>query len=109
MSPSAGRPILVFTTVASEADAARVCEELLSKQLVACTSAFPVTSRYIWNGKLEESKEVKIILKTTQDKYTEVERTLVASHGYDVPEILSVNVDAGLGDYLCWMRAALTA
>jgi periplasmic divalent cation tolerance protein len=49
------------------------------------------------------------MLKTTQDMYSEVERTLVAAHGFDVPEILSVNVDGGLGDYLGWMRAAILA
>ena len=109
MNSSGDRPLIVFTTVASEEEAVRVSEELLTKHLVACASAFPVTSRYVWNGKLEESREVKLMLKTTQDMYSEVERTLVAAHGFDVPEILSVNVDGGLGDYLGWMRAAIIA
>ena len=103
------RPIIIFTTVGTQDEAVRLSEELLSKHLVACASAFPVTSRYVWNGKLEESLEVKLMLKTTQDMYAEVERTLVSAHKFDVTEILAVNVDTGLGDYLGWMREAITA
>jgi periplasmic divalent cation tolerance protein len=110
VSTSSGdKPIIIFTTVPSQADAVRVSEDLLSKHLVACVTAFPVTSRYVWNGKLEESSEIKLMLKTTQDMYGDVERALVSAHTFDVPEILAVNVDSGLGDYLGWMRTAINA
>ncbi len=109
MNTSPDRPLIVFTTVASADEAARLSASLLSEHLVACATAFPVTSRYVWNGKLEETTEVKLLLKTTADRYAALESAIVAAHGFDVPEILAVNVDAGLPDYLGWMREAITA
>jgi periplasmic divalent cation tolerance protein len=42
-------------------------------------------------------------VKTTRDRYPEVERTIKAHHPYELPEIIQVPIAGGLPSYLEWI------
>jgi periplasmic divalent cation tolerance protein len=46
-----------------------------------------------------------VILKTTTERYPELERALRDLHPYDLPEILAFDAERGLADYLAWVEA----
>ncbi|MCA1325710.1 divalent-cation tolerance protein CutA [Herbaspirillum sp. alder98] len=99
------QPLLVLTNVPEAELAERLSRQLVEQQLAACVNILPaVTSIYRWADKIEQASEIPLLIKTTQARYGEVERAILAAHPYDVPEIIIVPVAGGLPSYLQWMR-----
>ena len=96
--------LLVLTNVPDEAVARTIAHLLVEQRLAACVNMLPaVQSVYQWQGKLEQASEVTLLIKTTQERYTELEAAIKSAHAYQVPEIIAVPVVAGLPDYLGWI------
>ena len=54
----------LFVTASSSEEAKKIAHGLLDRKLVACVNMLPqVTSVYTWEGKVEESQEVMMIIK----------------------------------------------
>ena len=54
----------VFVTASSMEEAKKISSELLNRSIVACVNIIPsITSMYVWEGKLEESNEIMMIVK----------------------------------------------
>jgi periplasmic divalent cation tolerance protein len=64
----------------------------------------PVASVYWHRGEFGTGEEWQILLKTTVDRYAELEAHLIANHGWQNPEIVAVPILTGSGDYLDWIR-----
>ena len=81
--------VLALTTEASDTHAKSLAMALLERQLVACVSLRPVRSVYRWQGRIEQSAEVELLMKTTPGKLAELEAAVRELHSYDTPEWLS--------------------
>lgn len=57
----------------------------------------------MWQGQIEESKELLIIIKTKQHLIERLEEMILRLHNYDTPEIISIAVDSGNSMYLKWI------
>ena len=44
-----------------------------------------------------------MLIKTTRQRYPEVEQTIRAHHPYELPEIVHVPITGGLPAYLAWI------
>jgi periplasmic divalent cation tolerance protein len=78
---------------------------LLERRLVACVNALPgATSRYRWQGTIVRDEETVLILKTEAARVPELIDAVNELHPYDVPELLSLPVEAGNPSYLDWAR-----
>jgi periplasmic divalent cation tolerance protein len=69
----------------------------------------PCQSIYTWQGKLEHSVEVPMLIKTSLTQYNALEAAIIKAHPYELPEIITINVDGGLPQYLQWVNAQLSA
>ena len=99
--------LMVFCTVPDEAVAASLSEGLLGEDLAACVSALPgVVSRYRWQGKLETSEEVQLLIKTTPGRWDDLESWLQTHHPYDNPEIIALPADRVAREYRQWVFEA---
>ena len=79
--------------------------QIITDRLAACVNIVPsVTSIYSWEGKLEESAESMMIIKTKSDRLTELTAFVTANHPYDTPEVIAVPVAGGSDAYLNWVR-----
>lgn len=97
--------LVVITTVPDENLAVKVTESLLQQGLAACVHALPTGwSRYRWQGKIEQSLEITLLIKTSRHCYRELETEILRLHPYDVPEILAFPADTGLPAYLDWIK-----
>jgi periplasmic divalent cation tolerance protein len=77
----------------------------LEARLIACANLIPrVESHYRWQGKLERSSEVLMILKTTAKCVRKLERLITDRHPYDTPEFLILNLNGGNQRYLDWLH-----
>ena len=49
-----------------------------------------------------------MLIKTTAERYSEVEAAIRAGHPYELPEIIAFPVERGLAAYLEWVAAETT-
>lgn len=83
-----------------------VAERLLADRLAACITMLPAArSWYRWQGAVEDAEEWPVLIKTTEDRYPDLESVLAEIHPYDVPEILAFEAVRGLDAYVAWIRA----
>jgi periplasmic divalent cation tolerance protein len=50
-----------------------------------------------------------MLIKTSQTQYSALEAAIIKAHPYELPEIITINVDGGLPQYLQWVNAQLSA
>ena len=95
--------IVVLSTCGSAEEAERLARLLVEARLAACVSVImQVRSFYRWKGKIEDTGEWLLIVKTSRGLFTEVSRLTGASHSYEVPEVLALPVADGSPAYLTW-------
>lgn len=99
---------LVLTTCPDEAFAKELAKQLVSSQLAACVNIVPnFTSIYSWQGEMQIGTEVQLLIKTTQDKFTELNEKINQLHPYEVVEIIALNIQQGDKHYLNWISETL--
>lgn len=110
MSKSRSNILIVFMTAPNRREATRIARSLVREKLVACANIVPeVTSIFHWEGRVQKSREVLLILKTTNRRYHALENTIRSMHSYEVPEIVAVPVARGLDQYIEWVREETTS
>ncbi len=96
--------ILVFCTCPDAAAARVIAEKLVVESLAACVNVVSgLESLYQWRGKLQTDREVLLIIKTEKSRLDDVEAAILASHSYELPEIIAVPIEAGSESYLNWL------
>jgi periplasmic divalent cation tolerance protein len=66
-----------------------------------------VRSVYQWEGKVEESNEAMLFIKTRRDAFAALEREIKSLHSYKVPEIIELSVLGGSEEYLKWVGSCI--
>lgn len=95
---------VLFVTAPSLEEARTLARSLLEDRLVACVNLVPgVESMYWWEGRLEESQEVLLVLKTRTDRVPDLIDRVRERHPYSVPEVVSWPLGPGNPDYLRWV------
>lgn len=97
--------VLVVLTNCPDVEVAdRIARTIVEQRLAACVNRLaPVESVYRWQGAVERATEVPLLIKTTRERYAEIEQAIRALHPYEVPEIIAMPVSAGLASYLRWV------
>jgi periplasmic divalent cation tolerance protein len=98
--------LVVLCTCGDEPEALRIANALIEDRAAACVNILPgVQSVYRWQEKIETAREILLIVKTTQERFSAVERKIVELHSYDIPEIIALPVADGLKKYLAWLNS----
>jgi len=96
--------LIVMTNLPDVESADRIARRLVDARLAACANILaPCHSVYRWEGQVEASREVPLLLKTTRARYAALEAELQAAHPYEIPEILAMPMSHGLPAYLGWV------
>ena len=102
--------IVVFSTASSAEEAEKIARGLVNDRLAACVNLVPATrSIYRWQGKIEDSEEVLLIIKSSRDRFDALRTSLEKLHSYEVPEVIAMAVVDGAQNYLNWMDGELGA
>jgi len=97
--------LIVFITTPNNDEAARIAEAFVSEQLAACVNIVAaVESIYRWEGKVTRDSETLMIIKTTDERYAELERRVRQLHSYSTPEVVAIRIERGSEQYLNWLR-----
>jgi periplasmic divalent cation tolerance protein len=102
--------IVVFSTCGSAEEAHKLARILLEARLAACVNVIMQIHRfYWWQGRIEESGEWLLIIKTSRDAFEQVRSVIESAHSYELPEVLALPVIAGSPSYLDWIDRELAA
>jgi periplasmic divalent cation tolerance protein len=99
---------VVLTTAGTLDEGRRLGRTLVEERLAACATIIPsVESIYQWQGKVESSAEVLLLLKTTAEQIGALQTRLHQLHSYQTPEFLVLPVESGSSGYLDWLHSSL--
>jgi periplasmic divalent cation tolerance protein len=100
--------LLVLSTAGSQAEAARIAEELLERRLAACVNVVGrIQSFYRWEDKLQRAEEYLMLIKTVRAREEQVRAAIRELHSYELPEMISISIDDGSPEYLKWMESCV--
>lgn len=100
--------ISILSTVESKEDAINLATLLVENKHAACVNvASGITSVYFWEGTICKEEEYLIIIKTTENKRSEVFEFIKNNHPYQTPEIICNKIDLVDSDYLTWIKDSL--
>ena len=95
---------LVLTMLPTADAAAEIAHTLVAERLAACCNLIPAArSIYRWQGKIEDANEVLLLIKTRSEHFERLKGRILELHPYEVPEVLSLPVEAGYAAYLEWL------
>ena len=101
---SGNEVLLVMTNLPDRDVAERIASSLVTEGVAACVNVLAdCTSVYHWEGKLNRTTEVPLLIKTTKAAYPRLQDVLHKLHPYEIPELIALPVSAGLPEYLNWV------
>ncbi|MBB5234421.1 divalent-cation tolerance protein CutA [Deinococcus budaensis] len=98
--------LVVLVTVPS-GRAHELARTLVHERLAGCVNVLPgVHSVYRWEGEVAEEPETLLLVKTTGERYPDLESRIRGMHPYEVPEIVALPFDRALPEFQSWLREA---
>jgi len=96
--------IVVLVTVGSAGEGHRLARALVEERIAACVNQIPgIQSTYRWEGKVEQSAEELLVIKTRKTLFPALEKRVRELHGYAVPEVIALPIVAGSEPYVKWL------
>lgn len=81
---------------------------LLRENLAACIQITATESYYLWNkenqSNIENDKEISLSIKTRKSLYEKIEKKILETHPYEVPQVFSYEISQGYSPYLKWIE-----
>jgi periplasmic divalent cation tolerance protein len=100
--------IVVITTVGTEEQANLIAREIVARRQAACVNILPgVRSIYRWKGKICKDGELMLVVKTLAEEFDSVSATIRELHSYELPEILSFQMNRGEANFLEWIASSV--
>jgi periplasmic divalent cation tolerance protein len=106
-APGPTRALVVLCTIDTDERARVLADTLVGRRLAACVQVVgPIRSTYRWRDAVETATEWILLMKTTEERFTDLRDGIAAAHPYDVPEIVALPIETGLAEYLGWIGAS---
>ncbi len=95
---------MVLITFPSPDEAQRISAVLVDEHIAACVNVLPrVHSVFFWQNAREEATEALAVIKTTQQRFTDLAVRVKSLHTYSVPEIIALPIIRADETYLKWV------
>lgn len=96
--------VVIMVTASSRRECRKIARRLIDEKLAACVNITqPIQSVYRWEGKVEQSKEFLMFIKTRRDVFPQVRTEISLVHSYHTPEIICLPIIDGSPNYLQWI------
>ncbi len=104
------KPVLIYSTFPSPAEAERVGGALVDRGLAACVNIFPgMTAIYVWQGARQREVEAAMIIKTRAELAPQAIAEARKLHPYTNPALVTLPIAGGSEDFLRWIAEQTTA
>jgi periplasmic divalent cation tolerance protein len=96
---------VVLVTCSTLEEARKIARGVVEKRAAACVNivTHAVESFYSWEGKLENTSEYLLIIKTSEEQLQQLQKEVLALHSYDTPEFIVLPIVTGSDAYLKWL------
>jgi periplasmic divalent cation tolerance protein len=102
-------PLLCISTCPDAKTAGHIAHTLVEERMAACVNRIPgVMSTYRWRGKVEDSAEIMLVIKTTRECFDALRARLLELSPYQTPELIALDITDGSAAYLDWLAAETT-
>lgn len=100
---------VVLVTCATLEEARTIARHVVEQKLAACVNivTHAVESFYTWEGKLENSSEYLLLIKTSEDRLSALQKEVTRLHSYDTPEFIALPILSGSEKYLQWLEESI--
>ncbi len=95
--------IIIYVTFPNQKEGEKITRHLLDKKLIACVNFFPITSSYLWKGKIEQGNEIVGLLKSQEKNWNKIKKEIKKLHSYKIPCIIKMKIDVN-EEYEKWVR-----
>ena len=96
--------LAVVTTVGDRDAAERMSRTLVERGLVACAQISEIHSVYRWREEICTDPEFRVLLKTTDARYADVEQAILDLHPYELPAIHAFGFAQAHAPYIEWIE-----
>ena len=94
--------LFLIATESKKEVAENIAKLLIENKLAACVSLKEIDSFYTWQGELERSKEIEIVIKSKPNKLTPLLEILKKELSYDLPQLIYTVFDSE-DNYYKWI------
>jgi periplasmic divalent cation tolerance protein len=98
---------LIVVTFPNREEAEMVSKELLKNRLIACAQFEKIDSLYLWKDEVVCDEEIRVIYKTSKQRYHQLEKSILELHPYEVPQIIEIEIKDGFKSYLNWIKDSI--
>ena len=95
---------LVITSELNKKNASKLANSLLREKLISCVSFKDIESFFWWEGNINQSKEVQLMIKCKKENINNVCKKIADNHSYEVPEIIYFRVSVNK-NYHDWVNS----
>lgn len=100
----------VSTTTDSHETAAKLAGAAVTAKMAASAQVDGRVDSFFWHqGESGESQEWRVTLKTTTQRYPDLEALLLREHTWDNPEITATPLVGGTASYFAWIDRAVAS
>ncbi len=100
--------VFIYCVAPNKKIAQSLATQMLKEKLCGCVNIIPnMQSMYWWQGKIETTKEVVILFKTTKLKAKNLTKSLEKHHPYKVPCIAEIALAKMNSSYKNWLLDCL--
>ena len=95
---------LIITTEVDNENASKLANLLLREKLIPCVNFRNVESHFWWEGNINQSKEVQLMIKCKKENLDIVCNKISELPSYEIPEIIYFRVSANK-NYHHWVNS----
>ena len=100
--------ILIYTTTKTKTEAKKIGQALTKNRLAGCVNIVDkMESIYVWDNKVESSKETILLIKTKKSLAKKVMAEIKKMHSYECPCLICLPIVDGDKDYINWLISGI--
>jgi periplasmic divalent cation tolerance protein len=86
----------------------RIARTVVEEEIAACCNILPeIRSIYRWKGDVCDEREVMLFIKSKASLFNALKERIKELHSYEIPEIISFQIERGLEEYLKWIGGSV--
>ncbi len=98
---------ILFLSCANNKEAEKISKTLLEKKLIICVKKFPVSSSFLWKGKVDNTNEVLLIMDSIDENFNRIKKEVAKLHSYKAFVLFSSPVTHTTKEVEKWIKQEL--